>query len=76
MAFMSDECSFYGPIFSKVLPAARAQQCKGEKSSVAGQGELKKVGRDPLFWENHTLAMRQANINRLIQKTWCTTKKI
>jgi transposase-like protein len=73
---MSDECSFYGPIFSKVLPAARAQQYKGEKSSVAGQGELKKVARDPLFWVNHTLAMLRANINRLIRKTWCTTKKI
>jgi hypothetical protein len=49
---------------------------KGGKSGVAGQDELKKVGRDPLFWVNHTLAMRRANINRLIRKTWCTTKKV
>jgi len=73
---ISDECSFYGPIFSRVLPEVRVQQYKGEKSCVAGQGELKKVGRDPLFWVNHTLAMLRANINRLIRKTWCTTKKI
>ena len=73
---ISDECSFYGPIFSRVLPEVRVQQYKGEKTCVAGQGELKKVGRDPLFWVNHTLAMLRANINRLIRRTWCTTKKI
>ena len=29
---------------------------------------------DKLFPLNHTLAMLRANINRLIRKTWCTTK--
>ena len=41
---------------------------------MAGQGELKKVAFDPLFLINHTCATLRANINRLIRKTWCTTK--
>jgi hypothetical protein len=44
------------------------------KGSVVGQGQLKKVNFDPLFVVNHTCAMMRANINRLIRKTWCTTK--
>ncbi|HXH76731.1 MAG TPA: hypothetical protein VNJ08_17305, partial [Bacteriovoracaceae bacterium] len=38
------------------------------------QGELKKVRFDPLFMVNHTCALLRANVNRLIRKTWCTTK--
>ena len=30
---------------------------------------------DPLFALNHTAAMFRANVNRLIRRTWCTTKK-
>jgi hypothetical protein len=41
-----------------------------------GQGELKSGGFDPLFSFNHTAAMLRANINRLVRKTWCTTKRI
>ena len=48
----------------------------GLKSAIAGQGELKKAWRDPLFAINHTFAMLRANINRLIRRTWCSTKKI
>ena len=40
-----------------------------------GQGELKKIGFDPLFDLNHTAAMIRANINRLFRRTWCTTKR-
>ena len=42
---------------------------------MTGQGELKKVVYDPIFSLNHTCAMLRANINRLVRKTWCTTKK-
>ena len=49
---------------------------KGNRSSIVGQGELKKIGFDPLFALNHTCAMIRANINRLVRRTWCTTKKI
>ena len=47
---------------------------KGRASCVAGQGELKKVVFDPLYSLNHSCAMLRAHINRLIRKTWCTTK--
>lgn len=45
------------------------------RGCVTGQGELKKAQYDPLFTVNHTLAMLRANINRLVRRTWCTTKK-
>ena len=72
----SDECTFYGPAVQRYFPQAVYHQFKGEKSAVYGQGELKRVKRDPLFSINHSFAMLRANINRLIRKTWCTTKKI
>jgi hypothetical protein len=71
----SDEHPFYGKIIKNIFPYAVYKQFKGEKGTVAGQGELKKVTRDPLFAINHTLAMCRANINRLVRRTWCTTKK-
>jgi hypothetical protein len=49
---------------------------KGRRGCVVGQGELKSGGFDPLFSFNHTAAMLRANINRLVRKTWCTTKRI
>ena len=45
----SDECSFTKPVLSRVFPRAKHQQFKGKKGSIAGQGELKKVVRGPLF---------------------------
>jgi hypothetical protein len=48
---------------------------KGRRGCVVGQGELKKIGFDPLFDLNHTCAMIRANINRLFRRTWCTTKR-
>ena len=71
----SDEHKFYLEMVEKTFPDAMYLQYKGEKGSVAGQGELKKVYYDPLFSINHTLAMLRANVNRLIRRTWCTTKK-
>lgn len=72
--FTSDEHPYYAPKIKKYFPNAKHTQFKGAKSSVAGQGELKKIKHDPLFSINHTFAMLRANINRLIRKTWCTTK--
>jgi hypothetical protein len=48
---------------------------KGRRGAITGQGELKKGGFDPLFSLNHTFAKLRADTNRLIRKTWCTTKK-
>ena len=72
----SDECSFYKRMVKQYFPKAEYEQYVSQRSSVAGQGELKKGWKDPLFYINHTFAMLRANINRLVRKTWCTTKKV
>lgn len=71
----SDEHRMYAPAVARFFPQSDYHQYKGEKACVAGQGELKKVQYDPLFMINHTCAMFRGNINRLIRRTWCTTKK-
>ena len=48
---------------------------KGRRGCVVDQGELKAGGFDPLFDLNHTCAMIRANVNRLVRRTWATTKK-
>ncbi len=70
----TDEHQLYPGFISAYLPKARHLTFKSERGCVAGQGELKKVHFDPLFIVNHTCALLRANINRLIRKTWCTTK--
>ncbi len=73
--FLSDENPHYPRFVKKYFPAAEHQTVKGRRGCVAGQGELKKIGFDPLFSLNHTCAMLRAHINRLFRRTWCTTKK-
>ena len=73
---LSDQHPLYFPLVKKIFPHANYQQTKGRKGCVVGQGELKKIGYDPLFSLNHTCAMLRANINRLFRRTWCTTKSI
>lgn len=70
----SDEHQRYPGFISAYFPKAKHQQFKSERACIAGQGELKKVQFDPLFIVNHTCALLRANVNRLIRKTWCTTK--
>lgn len=70
----SDEHQRYPSFVSAYFPRGKHLTFKSERASVAGQGELKKIARDPLFAINHTCAILRANINRLIRKTWCTTK--
>ena len=72
----SDEHKLYGPAIKKHLRQWQHQQFQSIKAAVAGQGELKKKARDPLFAINHTLAMMRANLNRLFRRTWCTTKSL
>lgn len=57
------------------FPEAKHIAVEGRRGCIVGQGELKKIGRDPLFALNHTAAMLRANVNRLVRKTWCTTKR-
>lgn len=70
----SDSHKRYPGMIRTFVPLARHIQVKGRRGCVAGQGELKAGGRDPLFSLNHTAAMLRANICRLIRRTWCTTK--
>lgn len=70
----SDEHQRYPAFISAYFPKAKHYSFKAERACVAGQGELKKKSFDPLFIVNHTCATLRANINRLIRKTWCTTK--
>lgn len=51
------------------------ESVKGRRGCVVGQGELKRVGFDPIFSLNHTAAMIRANVNRMARRTWCTSKK-
>jgi hypothetical protein len=71
----SDSNPHYRPLVEKQFPEARYLQYLGKRGSLGGQGELKKVKFDPLYSLNHTCAMLRANVNRLIRKTWCTTKR-
>lgn len=71
----SDENPHYGPEVKRWFPKSPYVRHKGRRGSVVGQGELKKIGFDPLFSLNHTCAMLRANVNRLFRRTWCTTKK-
>lgn len=70
----SDEHQRYPGFISAYLPRAKHLAYKSERGCIAGQGELKKIAFDPLFIVNHTCALLRANVNRLIRKTWCTTK--
>jgi transposase-like protein len=72
--FKSDEHQRYPTFISRYFPKGKHLTFKSERGCVAGQGELKKVQFDPLFAINHTCATLRANVNRLIRKTWCTTK--
>ncbi len=74
VAIKSDEHQRYPGFISTYLPKSRHTTFKSERGCVAGQGELKKIHFDPLFVVNHTCALLRANVNRLIRKTWCTTK--
>ncbi|EQC49992.1 hypothetical protein [Bacteriovorax sp. DB6_IX] len=72
----SDEHNTYPKIVAKYFSSQEHKRYKGGRSCVAGQGELKRQHFDPLFTLNHTCAMFRAHINRLIRKSWCSTKRV
>jgi transposase-like protein len=72
----SDKCPQYRELIRGSLPGAKHVVVKGRRGCVVGQGELKKIGFDPLFFLNQTAAMVRANVNRLVRKTWCTSKRM
>lgn len=72
----SDEHHFYPDFVNRYFPDADYQRFKSIKGCVAGQGELKRAARDPLFGINHKLAMMRDDINRLVRRSWCVTQSI
>ena len=71
----TDMNPYYVDDVREFFPKARHEKSKGRRALEVGQGELKGGGYDPLFSINHTLAMIRANVNRLVRRTWCTTKR-
>lgn len=65
--YVNDVQIYWGPVVHK--------RYLGRQGAVTGQGELKKIGFDPLFSLNHTCAVLRARVSRLIRRTWNTTKK-
>ena len=72
----SDENPHYPKHVRRHLPETKHIRHPGARGAITGQGELKKIGFDPLFSLNHTCAMLRANMNRLFRRTWCTTKNV
>lgn len=72
--FESDEHTLYLRVIKKFFPNSTHTQFESQRATVAGQGEMKNKAFDPIFNINHTLAMMRADINRLIRRTWSTTK--
>jgi hypothetical protein len=71
----SDSNPHYPWVVKNYFPNAIHQTYLGQRGASTAQGELKKIKFDPLFSLNHTCAKFRADVNRLIRKTWCTTKK-
>ena len=71
----SDENPAYIADVKTHFPKATHLSFRGKRGAITGQGELKKVGFDPLFRLNHTCAMFRAHVATLIRRTWNTTKK-
>ena len=74
--FRTDEHKHYPVVIKRHFPKAAHVTHKGAKGSVSGQGELKKIGRDPLFSINHSLAMFRDKMSRLSRRSWNLSKHI
>jgi hypothetical protein len=72
----SDSNPHYPSDVQKYFPECKHIQVMGKRGVITAQGELKKVKFDPIFSLNHTCAKLRADVNRLIRKTWCTTKSV
>ncbi len=75
VSIKSDENPHYSRDVKRYFPTSEYKTYKGRRGAVVGQGELKKIGFDPIFDLNHTCAMLRAKASRLFRRTWCTTKK-
>jgi len=72
----TDKHGAYPSLVKRFLPKAIHVRHRGAKGAVVGQGELKRLGFDPLFCINHQFASHRAGLSRLARRTWCTTKDV
>jgi hypothetical protein len=72
----SDKKTTYPGWIREVLPGSVHYKVKGKRGCIAGYGEMKRTGFDPLFWLNHTAAMIRDALARMLRRTWCNTKKL
>lgn len=72
----SDEHKLYPEFVKKYFPNSNYQRYPSIKGCVAGQGELKKSAKDPLYCINHSFAMMRDNMNRLVRRSWCVTQNL
>jgi transposase-like protein len=72
----SDKHAFYPEFVATYIPNAIHYRFKSRKACITGQGEMKKGGKDPLFWVNHIAAMMRDHIKRFARRTWCNNKKL
>ncbi len=75
-AFITDAHQGYPPLIQRHCPNAHHDTYLSRRACVAGQGELKEGGFDPLFCINHQMATLRAFVSRLVRRTWNTTKKL
>jgi hypothetical protein len=74
---VSTDCALHYPEpIARLVPHAVHLAFRSRKARVTGQGELKKIGFDPLFALNHTAAMVRDRTSRLVRKTWANTKRL
>jgi hypothetical protein len=73
---VSDKKSVYPHWIREVLPNAIHFKTKSRRGCVAGYGEMKQGGRDPLFYLNHTAATIRDNLARMLRRTWCGSKTL
>jgi len=72
--FETDGHDHYRVMIKRYFPKATHTVFPSIPGAIVGQGELKKTQFDPLFTINHFLATMRAKVNRLVRRTWCTTK--
>jgi hypothetical protein len=74
---VTDEEVSYGPLIRRQFgEGVEHTTHKAIRSSVAGQGEMKTRGFDPLFPVNHSLARMRDGVSSMVRKTWATAKRV
>lgn len=74
--FFTDKNTAYPKYLKQYFPKAGHKTTQGGRSCIAGYGELKKKGWDPIFSLNHTAAMLRDHLATLKRRTWTSTKRL